>query len=312
MDAGYDEGRARRVLLIGLAALWLADGVLQLQPAMFTPRMAKWLWAAAAQGNPPWLAGLVSWSVAVARPWLPAFNALLAGTQVALGGSLLAARRPAARAAALWGSLLFALGVWVFGEGMGGLLAGGPSLLVGAPGSALLYAAASAVLLLPQGSWQRAKARWGVAPVQAVVIVALSAGALWQFPVSSWADPLGLSAVPAANVMMPQPGALRAVVAAASGVAVGAPLLTNALLVASLLAAAAGVALAGRRTWVLGGILGLLGVLWVCGQDAGMLFSGVATDPNTMPLLALFVCAHWAAAARPRPAGGGRQLLAQA
>lgn len=294
-------GRGRRVLLLGLAILWLADGLLQLQPAMFTPAMLAGLWAPVAQGNPGWLADLVHWSIALARPWLPVFNSLIAATQLVIGVLLLSGRSRLVRAG-LWASLGFGLLVWVCGEGMGGLLAGGANLLAGAPGSALLYSLGSAALLLPESAWRRLRRGYGLDPLQAATAVLLLAGAVWQCAAPNWTG-FGLSAPAANNFMLPQPGLLRSALGAASGVAMAAPVLTNALLVGALLASALGVTFAPQSTAVAAGTLLLLAVLWVCGQDAGLLFSGGATDPNTMPLLALFVLALWRARSAPAAAG---------
>ena len=54
-------------------------------------------------------------------------------------------------------SLIWGLTVWVFGESFGGIFAPGLTWLAGAPGAALLYAVAGALLLLPDRSWQTAR-----------------------------------------------------------------------------------------------------------------------------------------------------------
>lgn len=284
--------RSARVLLIGLACLCILDGLLQLQPLMFTTHMVQWLWAPVSGGSPAWLAALVQWSIGVAQPWLVTFNALIAATQLLIGVLLLSRRGMVVRAA-LWASVLFGLAVWVFGEAMGGLLAGGATLAGGAPGSALLYSAGSALLLIPADHWRRLARDWGFDPLQAVATAILLAGAVWQGMSPNWTA-FGLSAPPANNFMMPQPVILRAALSFASGLAMQTPVVVNGLLVLAMLAAAVGVLFAVDRTPVLVAVLALLAVIWICGQDAGMLFSGAATDPNTMPLLALFVFASWA------------------
>src|SRR4029078_7721853 len=61
---------------------------------------------------------------------------------------------------ALAGSILWSIGVWFFGEGLGGLASGHARLLTGAPGSVSLYA------VLARAAWPRgdrseeAPARW--------------------------------------------------------------------------------------------------------------------------------------------------------
>ena len=284
--------RTSRVLVVGLAALWLLDGLLQLQPSMFSPDMVPSMWAPVAAGNPAWLAHLVQWSIGIAKPWILVFNALIAATQLLIG-LLLLSPRPAIQRAGLWASVLFGLAVWVFGEAMGGLFAGGANLAAGAPGSAVLYSVGAAALLIPADAWRRLTGFRHTHPLQAIAAVILLAGAAWQCAPADWTA-LGLSAPPASSFMMPQPGLLRAALSLASGLAVRAPVLINGLLVLAMVAAAIGVLAAIDRTAVMAAVLALIAVVWLCGQDLGMLFSGGATDPNTMPLLALFVYAAWA------------------
>ncbi len=50
----------RRHLQITLGLLWLADGLLQLQPFMFTTGFAHQILAPAAHGQPGWVAGPVA------------------------------------------------------------------------------------------------------------------------------------------------------------------------------------------------------------------------------------------------------------
>ncbi|MGW0131448.1 hypothetical protein [Streptomyces sp. NPDC003299] len=122
---------------ITLGALWLVDGALQFQLSMFTRGFFVDMLGMANMGLP----GPVSTveydltSMLAAHPAL--WDALFAALQVALGAGLL--WRRTARAA-LGLSILWALSVWIVGEGVGGLFMGGTNLLTGAPGAALLYA----------------------------------------------------------------------------------------------------------------------------------------------------------------------------
>ena len=72
-------------------------------------------------------------------------NAIFATVQLLLGLGI--AFRPTVRVA-LAASILWALGVWWFGEGLGGVLSGAASPLNGAPGAVIIYALL-AVLLWP-------------------------------------------------------------------------------------------------------------------------------------------------------------------
>lgn len=286
-----DERRARRILLLGLGALWVLDGFLQLQPGMFTQALVTVVWQPSAQGEPGWLANLINESIHIAEPHLAVFNWSVVAVQLSIGALLLSGRRRLVRIG-LWSSVVFGLSIWVFGEGLGQVLAGGATLLTGAPGSVLYYVVASLLLLLPVGTWQATRLHRVDVPTMSVALT-LILGALLQLSPSFWtslglADPFGQAS------MMPQPTPLRYAVSAAAAGAVAAPVALNAILVAVLLALAVLLILLPHRPWVWWTTLALLTLVWLVGQDAGMLFSGMATDPNTAPALALLLCSGWA------------------
>jgi hypothetical protein len=134
----------RRKLQLALALVWLLDGILQFQPWMFGKAFPRML-ADSAQGNPGVLAAPITWSAGLIGHDLTVLNALFATIQVALGLGI------ACRASvkyALGASVAWSLGVWWFGEGFGGVLAGTASPVNGAPGAVILYAVA-AILLWP-------------------------------------------------------------------------------------------------------------------------------------------------------------------
>ena len=142
VSSGLD---ARRVLQLGLAAIWLLDGVLQYQSFMFTKAFTQMIGATSARatpassparstGTPPWSS--TTWSLV---------NTIFATIQLLIGLGI--AWRPTVRLA-LAASIAWALGVWWFGEGLGGVLSGAASPLNGAPGAVIIYALL-AVLLWP-------------------------------------------------------------------------------------------------------------------------------------------------------------------
>jgi len=143
---------------VGLGLLWLAAGVLELQPADFAPGFARLDLAQAVMGEPAVVARSI---LVVLRPFesaWPLWNALVAAVELGFGavlvaGGVVAARglgagglAPAGRGIArlerpvLVASALVALLFWWVGEGFGGLPTGFAVPLGGAPGPALLYA----------------------------------------------------------------------------------------------------------------------------------------------------------------------------
>lgn len=282
----------RRRLELALGMIWLLDGALQLQPAMFAKGFFTNTLGMANMGLPgPLSAALFRLSSLIsAQP--VGWNAAFASLQLALGAGLLWART------ARWArpvSVAWALAVWVAGEGAGGLFMPGVSALNGAPGAALLYAVA-AVMLWPRGSGETAAAAADAGLLGA-------RGARWCWAVL-WTG-LALLELEGANHAAVVPGAEIANIGA------GEPGWLSALnhhagqLIAghgAAFAAAAGLAqlaigLGGlhprwRRPALAAGIALTLGYGLV-GQDFGGLLTGQATDPGTAPLFVLLALALW-------------------
>jgi hypothetical protein len=297
-----EESPAQRILRAGLGALWILDGLLQAQPGMFTMDMVSTIMQPAATGQPAWLSGLIGWSVRLVTPHVAAFNAIVVVLQLAIGVLMLL---PGARArrTGMWLGLVWALMVWLFGEGLGQLLTGSSTALAGAPGSALVYAIAAGLWLLPGGGAGR---RWRGRPAVAVV-----AGALFTLSALLQLNPLyftalGLAAPFGQAAMMGQPAWLRAPIEWAVAASGSAPVLANAVVIAAFTLGA---------LWLLGENAGRweraltvativwLGIVWWLGQDFGMPFGGMATDPNTAAPLALLVWTAHVARRGARVAG---------
>ena len=249
---------ARRALQLALAALWLLDGLLQLQPFMFTPAFATQVLAAAANGNPGWLAEPILWASGIVERDPVVINTGFAALQLAIGFGI-AWRRTVKPALAV--SIVWALLVWWFGEGLGGLFSGRADPMAGAPGAVLLYAVL-AVLLWPtqkptDGAFVAAQP---VGPVTARVVWAVLWGGLAL---------LALLRGPLASVGVVAGSAILALVAAAVFLP---PRLMRAGVVVALVASA----------WI-----------WLVGQSLGDPLGGMSTDPNSGPLLALIALAYW-------------------
>ncbi len=119
-----------------LGVLWLIDGLLQLQPQMFTMNMVNGVMAPTAQNQPAPVAASLNWIIAVTTHNLILVNLLIAVVQVVLGILLLTGFWVRGTVIA---SVVWALIVWYGGEGMSMLLTGQAGILTGAPGAVLLY-----------------------------------------------------------------------------------------------------------------------------------------------------------------------------
>jgi hypothetical protein len=128
-----------RGIQIALGIIWLLDGLLQFQSFMYTHNIVTEVFGPAAEKQ---------WSI-VGSPMntidafygrdLTLWNTLAAEIQCAIGLGLILSRRTVKPA--LLVSFGWALAVWWFGEGFGGLTSTVlPSPLMGAPGGVILYA----------------------------------------------------------------------------------------------------------------------------------------------------------------------------
>ncbi len=291
--AGGAESAGARTLRLGFGLLWLLDGLLLAQPRMFGPALVAEVLRPAGAGEPGWVRALVAWSVHVMTPHLLAFHLLLIAAQLLAGALLLMGARPALLRAGAVLSVGLGLGIWLFGEGCGQLFGGASSLLGGAPGPALLYALAGVVLLagthaVAPGPGRRSLLAWLITAFFALG-VALELNPLF-FTGSGLADVFRLGA------SLAQPWPLRAPLLWLARVAAAGPAAVNAVILAAFALAAVavqGTAHARAGGAVLAGLLVLVAALWWLGEDLGMPFAGMATDPNTAgPLVVLLLAAR--------------------
>jgi hypothetical protein len=300
----------RRALQLVLAGIWLLDALLQYQSFMFTKAFGQML-AGTAAGNPSVIARPITWDATLVEHHLVLLNTVFATIQLLIGLGI--AFRPTVRAA-LAVSVAWGLGVWWFGEGLGGVLNGAASPLNGAPGAVIIYALL-AVLLWPAD-------RDPSAPfVAGRAVGAHVAKALWLV---LWLSLAYFALTPAnrapqalngmiAGMESGQPGWLAAIDRGAASLVAHQGLAASVALAVALVAIAAGVYLPprpARITLVLAIVVAA--VIWVAGEDFGMILAGGATDPNSGPLLALLALAYWPArsmiAGAPLPAAEGTQI----
>ena len=214
----------------------------------------------AADGSPGWVRGLVDFA---AKGWTyhPVSAAAAAvWIQVGIGIWLLtAARGPWSRLGGL-ASVGWGLAVWIFGEAFGGIFAPGLSWLFGAPGAALLYAVAGALIALPDRAWTGRRLGRAVLAGTGVFLAGMALLQAWPgrgfWSGTAGRQPGNLASMVQGMAQASQPGFLSSwlhgfgTVAAAHGFAV------NLIVVVAL--AAAGLALASGQRAVLRPAVGLL------------------------------------------------------
>jgi hypothetical protein len=129
---------SRKALQRVLGALWLIDGLLQLQPQMFTMNMVNGVMKPMLQGQPGFLEPSLQFIVNQTTLHLIEVNLLIAIVQILLGlGFLLLPDRWVKEL--VIASFVWALIVWFGGEGLSMLLTGTSSILSGSPGAVMLY-----------------------------------------------------------------------------------------------------------------------------------------------------------------------------
>jgi hypothetical protein len=300
----------RRALQLGLAGLWLLDALLQYQSFMFTKAFGQML-AGTATGNPAVIARPINWDATLVEHHLVVLNSIFATIQLLLGLGI--AFRPTLRVA-LAASVAWSLGVWWFGEGLGGVLNGTASPVNGAPGAVIIYALL-AVLLWPA---DRPVERPADRPVRAPFTAARAvrgqvARALWLV---LWLSQAWFALTPAnrapqalngmiAGLESGEPGWLAGIDKGAASLVADQGLAASIVLATVLALIAVGVYLPvpAARAAVLAAIVVAV-VIWVAAEDFGGILAGGATDPNSGPLLILLALAYWPTAATARGADG--------
>ena len=281
--------RSRRGLWRGLGVLWLFDALLQAQPAMFTAAFVSGVLAPAASGQPPWIAVLLQLADGLWSRFLVPANIVAIVAQTAIAVLLLVAPERKWGRLGLLLSIAWGIGVWLFGEGLGGLFTGFATFITGAPGSVVLYVLGAIFLLIPGWLWEGGDVlRWleevlGFLWIGSAVLQALPSAGFWT------AD--GLGGIFASAASSPDPAFLSAPIASFAASVAAAPVAWNLRFVAVM--ALLGIALVqGWAPLVTYGLaIAWSFFSWWFGQAFGMLGTGLSTDPNSgIVWMLLFAC----------------------
>ena len=137
----------QRTYRLVLATIWLLDAALQLQPTLFTRGTGGLsdMLRGTAVGNPGFLYHSATWNASNVYHQPILSNTIFASIQFLIAFGIVY-RRTCKPALAL--SIVWAVGVWWFGEAAGEIFQGGATPFGGGPGGVLFYAVL-AVLLWP-------------------------------------------------------------------------------------------------------------------------------------------------------------------
>jgi hypothetical protein len=314
----------RKTLQRILGVLWLIDGLLQLQPQMFTMNMVNGIMKPMLQGQPGLFEPSLQFIVTQTTLHLTAVNLLIVLVQVCLGlGFLLLPDRWVKEV--VFASIVWAFIVWYGGEGMSMLLTGQASILTGAPGAVLLYPllglavyprkksnAVSIVETRKKGDdavLSRKYLRWVLAGFWCFA-------ALLQLQHNWWQQGQISQAI---GAMVGQGGLnsvlVDPVLQQVSNVTANVEVPLNIALILVFLVIGIGLALVKEeqvRPFLIASIVVSL-VFWYFSEAFGMIFTGMATDFNSGLLVVVMALACWPKvqtlrAARARVAGDLREI----
>ena len=305
----------RQLLRVGFGVIWIFDGLLQAQPAMAAGLPSQVI-EPTASSSPAWVQHVVNWA---GTTW--SYHPIQAGAsavwiQLGIGVWLIAAPRGFWSRLAGLASVAWGLVVWVFGEAFGGILAPGLTWLFGAPGAALFYCAAGALIALPERTWRSARLGRAVLSVLGLFFIGMAVlqawpgRGFWQGTVHGQQGTL--TGMVSSMASTPQPAFLEAWVRSFASFTAAHGFAVNLFAVIALAAIGAGLLSAGLpevglrapAPWLLKATVIAMVVLcladWVLIEDLGF-FGGLGTDPNSMIPMALVVVAGYLALS-PAPA----------
>ena len=307
----YPEPAARRLLRIAFGFLWIVDGLLQTQASMPLGLTASVITPSAAS-SPGWVQHLVNSGVTIWNDHPVSAAASVVWIQVGIGLFLLVAprgrwSRTAGLVSAGWG-----LVVWIFGEGLGGLLGHGSSWLFGSPGAAVFYVVAGTLVAVPDRMWETEWVGQIVVRVTGAFFLAMAVLQAWPGR-GFWSGRPGADGAGATLAVMErqmaklsQPSMTASWVRAFGSFATAHGLLVNAVVVLALVGIG-GCFVSARPVLVRVGVIAgsmLCLATWVLVQDLGFL-GGVGTDPNSMlPMMVVFTSGYLALVRLPVRASG--------
>lgn len=286
------QGDRRQTLTLCLGFLWLLDAGLQFQPFMYTTTFPNAFIKAAGDGSPSWISAPNSWAASLMADHIAFWNTLFAVTQLAIGAGLLFRR---SRKPALVISIVWALAVWWLGEALGGGLAGPVSPLMGHPGAVVIYAIIAALLwpsAAPVDGGRSLADRPGVARAAARGAWFL----LWASLAFEALRPANRAPSALHDMLQEMQAGQPAWIKIIDGLGVSVTAHHGTEISLMLFAAFAFVAVGVfSRRLVRPAVLTAISVAavsWIFAQNFGDLATGIATDPNSAPALALLALCY--------------------
>ncbi|MGO9559117.1 MAG: hypothetical protein ACLPYW_08525 [Acidimicrobiales bacterium] len=283
----------QRTFRLVLATIWLLDAALQLQPFMFTPGSSGFsgMLTGFAAGNPSWFHHIVVWNASIIDHHPVWTNAAFASIQflIALGIIYKRSCKPALALSIVW-----AMGVWWFGESAGEIFQGGATPFGGGPGGVLFYAVLAVLLWPSEGTDEPFVAARTVGVRAAKAIWAVLWGLLALLSVvGSGRSPQALHDL-VVGVNVGEPGWLARIDNSAAALFLHHGTTLAIVLAIVCVIVAIGVFLpppVAQATIVLAVVV--FALIWIAVQNFGGILAGGATDPNSGLLVILLALIYW-------------------
>ena len=283
----------QRTFQLILATVWLLDAVLQIQPFMFTAGSDGFsgMLHGVAGGNPSWIAHTITWNSSIVDHHPILTNTPFALIQFLIGFGIVWKRT---LKAAFGLSIIWSIGVWWFGEGLGALFSGGATPFGGGPGGVLFYAVLAVLLWPREGSDEPFVAARAVGVGAAKAIWAVVWGLLAVLSlVGSGRSPQALHDL-VAGMNSGEPGWLAHIDRVSESFFLQHGTTAAVLLAIVCVLVAIGVYLPPKVAQVAVVVaIAVFAVIWVAVQDFGGILAGGATDPNSGLLVILLALIYW-------------------
>lgn len=303
---GYDNVMllSRKALQRVLGVLWLIDGLLQLQPQMWTMNMVNGIMKPMLQGQPGLVEPSLQFIVNQTTLHLIEVNLLICVVQILLGLGFLFLPDRWIKELVI-ASFVWAFIVWYGGEGMSMLLTGQGSILSGAPGAVLLYPLLGLAVYPRERSKDTSQDARGKTRDEGLLsrkVLRWVLAGFWVFAAllqlqPYWWQPGQISQ--AISAMVGQ-GGLNAVLVdpvlnQLSKVTANIEIPLNIALIVVFLALGIGLAVARDkqlRPFLIASIVVSV-IFWYFTEAFGMILTGMATDFNSGLLLVVMALAVW-------------------
>ena len=298
----------QRTFQLVLATVWLLDAVLQIQPFMFTRGSDGFsgMLTNLAGGNPSWVARTITWNGSIIYHSPVVTDTFFALIQFVIGFGIVW-KRSCKPALAL--SIAWALGVWWFGEGAGGIFLGHATPFGGGPGGVLFYAVLAVLLWPSEGSNKPFLAARTIGLKAARVIWVAVWGLLALLSVvGSGRSPRALNDL-VAGMNHGQPGWLGHIDRVTETFFLNHGTPAAILLAVVCLIVAASVFLPppiAQVTLVIA--IAVFAVIWVAVENFGGILAGGATDPNSGFPVIVLALVYWPTTNSPSGSAATRSV----